>query len=496
VRAGIVLASVPSVEPAVASFFHLHEVPLGPCRGLACFVARHDDPARWQEACEGGARVHCLGRCYRAPAVPDDRSQPLVRVDAPEPVVLRHVGPHRATSLDAYRARGGYRALAQARAMAPADIIDTIERAELRGRGGAGFPTGRKWRAVRQQAGRPLIVVNADEGDPGAYIDRMIVEDCPHSIIEAAAIAGLATGARAAYVYLRREYPEAGRRFDAALAEARAAGVLDEGGETAMAVHLVQGHGSYVCGEETALLNAIEGRRPAVRARPPYPATAGLFGRPTLVANVETLANVPWIVEHGADAYRAMGRPGSRGTKAVSLNSLFVRPGLYEVEFGATLRHIVDDLGGGLRTGALRGVIVGGPLAGVVPPRLLDTPLGFAELQTIGASVGHGGIVAFDTRTTIRELAAHVSEFAAYESCGTCTPCRLGASRLAARFHHGEEGAHAVAAHVEVDAIVDALAAASLCGLGTGLADFARSLQRHYPDEWTSCCMSSSTAVW
>ena len=483
------------MDPAVASFYHLHQAPLGPCRGLACFVARHDDPARWQEACDGDARVHCLGRCHAAPAAPDDRGSPPVHVDAPTAVVLRHVGTRRATSLDDYLARGGYRALARARALAAVDLVDAIERAELRGRGGAGFPTGRKWRAVQQQPGDHVVVVNADEGDPGAYVDRWILEDCPHLLLEGAAIAATAVGARDVHVYVRREYPVAMRRLDTALAEARAAGVLDDGGGVPMHVQLVQGHGSYVCGEETALLNAIEGRRPTVRARPPYPATAGLFGRPTLVANVETLANVPWIVEHGAEAYRSLGCPGSRGTKVVSLNSLFVRPGLYEVEFGTPLRHIVEDLGGGLRTHALKGLIVGGPLAGVVPPGLLDTRLGFAEMQAIGASVGHGGVVAFDARTSIRELAAHVAGFAAYESCGTCTPCRLGAPRLAARFQHGEEGAHEVAAHAEVDAIVDALAGASLCGLGTGLAEFARSLQRHYPDEWDSCCMSSSTVV-
>ena len=199
-------------------------------------------------------------------------------------------------------------------------------------------------------------------------------------------------------------------------------------------VEIVVGEGSYLCGEETALLNAIEGRRPEVRVRPPYPVSRGLYGRPTLVNNVETLVNIPWIVRHGGDAYAALGRGGSRGTKVVSLNSLFARPGLYEVELGVPLRRIVEDLGGGLRTGELAGVIVGGPLAGVVSPDMLDVPFTFEDLHGIGAALGHGGVVGFDEHTTIAELVHHVFEFGAYESCGKCTPCRVGSGEVEATF--------------------------------------------------------------
>ncbi len=241
------------------------------------------------------------------------------------------------------------------------------------------------------------------------------------------------------------------------------------------------GHGSYVCGEETALLNSIEGNRAEVRQRPPYPTEQGLWGQPTLVNNVETIVAVPWIIEHGADAYRALGFSKSQGTKVVSLNSLFNRPGLYEIEFGCTVRHIVEQLGGGLKTGALKGVIIGGPLAGIVPPSLLDTPFGFEELRAIGAMVGHGGIVAFDEHTSIRELIQHVAEFAAFESCGKCTPCRRGGQRLVELAAEGEIGTDEWR---EIDA---ALLATSLCGLGTGLAEFTTSALRHYREELTPC---------
>jgi formate dehydrogenase iron-sulfur subunit len=476
----------------VDSFHHLYDECLAgrACRGLACFVARHDAPERWRHACQHGTHIHCLGRCYGAPALADDAGRPAVAAVVDDPVVLRTVGPAAATSLPEYRARGGYTALESALARPGGDLVEAVERSGLRGRGGAAYPTGAKWRTVRAQPGATkYVVVNADEGDPGAYIDRFILEDSPHTVLESLAIAAHAVGAAHARVYIRAEYPEARGRLEAALAEARSAGIIGPGGLSAIDVGLVAGHGSYVCGEETALLNAIEGRRPEVRARPPYPAEAGLFGRPTLVNNVETLAAVPWIVSRGADAYRALGFSTSRGTKVLSLNSLFVRPGLYEVEFALPVRRVVDELGGGLRRGELAGVIVGGPLAGVIPPSLLDTPLGFDELRAIGASVGHGGVVAFDERTSIAELAHHVFAFGAYESCGKCTPCRLGTRRLAERAAAAAAGSPSAARH-EWRALIQALASASLCGHGTGLADFALSLERHYPQEIAQCFAS------
>jgi NADH:ubiquinone oxidoreductase subunit F (NADH-binding) len=243
-----------------------------------------------------------------------------------------------------------------------------------------------------------------------------------------------------------------------------------------------------VCGEETSLLRSIEGNRPEVMARPPYPTERGLFGRPTLLNNVETLVNIPWIVAHGGEAYAAIGFSKSRGTKALSLNSLFNRPGLYEVEFGVTVRHIVEELGGGLRGGGqLKGVIIGGPIIGMIPPHLLDTPLGFEELAGIGAGVGHGGVVAFDEHTSIPDLVAHVFSFGAYESCGKCTPCRSGSGRIEDLFTNALAGDATKADLQECRDLVTALKLASLCGHGTGLARFAESILRYYPTEIEPC---------
>jgi formate dehydrogenase iron-sulfur subunit len=305
------------------------------------------------------------------------------------------------------------------------------------------------------------------------------------------AIAGYAVGAKRGYVYVRKEYPRARAALLEAIAEARAGGFL--GDETlhrsfSFDVELVVGQGSYVCGEETSLLNSIEGRRPEVRVRPPYPTASGLFGKPTLVNNVETLVNVPWIIEQGSGAYRDIGFSKSRGTKVLSLNSLFARPGLYEVPFGMSIRRIIEDLGGGLQTGRIRGVIIGGPLAGVIPPSCFDTPLGFEELNGIGASVGHGGILAFDDYTSLQELVQHVFAFAAFESCGKCTPCRLGSRRGEAIFRSMVQlGSASIHEKAECQAIISCLARTSLCGLGAGLAEFASSILRYYKEDFDRC---------
>jgi formate dehydrogenase iron-sulfur subunit len=333
-------------------------------------------------------------------------------------------------------------------------------------------------------------VANLDEGDPGAYIDRFIAQDDPFALVEGMAIAAYAVGAAWGYLYVRCEYPDAIARLQQALNEARSSRllgpcVLDT--DFSFDIELIVGAGSYECGEETSLLNSIEGRRPVARVRPPYVAECGLWGLPTIVNNAETLACVPWILRHGADAYAILGIPDSRGTKVLSLNSLFRRPGLYEVEFGISLREIVDKLGGGLSRGNLLGLMVGGPLAGMVPPHLLDTRLGFAEMRAIGASVGHGGVIAFDDRTTIPELIEHVFAFGANESCGQCTPCRLGTRRIEEIFAGVLRGAAAAAEGRESEAIVTALKLASLCGLGTGLGEFAESIIRHYSQELRAC---------
>jgi NADH:ubiquinone oxidoreductase subunit F (NADH-binding) len=470
-----------------SSFFHLEGTPVEglACCGTACFVARHRDPSRWGVAERSATPLRCAGSCHVAPAMGGDATRPRVVAATRTPVVAERLAAGPVTRLDDYLASGGHRALDRARSAGPEAVIDAVETSMLRGRGGAAFPVARKWRTVRAAAQdrgiAPIVVVNADEGDPGAYIDRRLLEDDAHAVLEGMALAAHAVGATTAVVYVRAEYPAAHAAVAAAAAEALGEGALGD-----LEVRIVDGHGSYICGEETALLDAIEGRRPRVRPRPPYPAVQGLHGRPTLVHNVETLVALPWIVRRGGAAYAALGQGTSRGTKALSLNSLFARPGIYEVEFGVSVRHVVEDLGGGLED-LILGVLIGGPLAGILPPSLLDTPLTIDALRAVGADVGHGGVVAFDARTPVMELARHVFGFGAAESCGICTPCRVGVAAVEALLASALAGKRPAGARARFDEVVEALGAASLCGHGTGLAAFARSLVRHYPDEVTRC---------
>jgi NADH:ubiquinone oxidoreductase subunit F (NADH-binding) len=475
----------------IESFYHLSGCNLSgkACQGTACFVARHRNPQRWEQAISQGPRVYCLGKCFVSPSIYNGgEARPDVAIHSRQAIVLERLARGGARNLEAYMAQGGYRALEQALSKPREKILEAIEISGLRGRGGAGFPAGRKWRAVAQQESpEKFVIANADEGDPGAYIDRFLLEDDPHALLEGILLAAYAVGANKGWIYLRNEYPRAGEILRDAIAQSRSARFLGEhvlGCDFDFELELVIGRGSYVCGEETAMIRSIEGRRPEVMARPPYPTEQGLFRKPTLINNVETLVNVPWIVARSGKAYRDLGFSQSRGTKVVSLNSLFVRPGLYEIEFGVTVRHIIEELGGGLRDGAIKGVIIGGPLAGIIPPHLLDTPFGFEELHAIGASVGHGGIVAFDEHTSIPELVHHVFSFGAYESCGECTPCRLGGRRVEEIFTRiVNSGAVTAANFTELRQIVTALKMTSLCGHGGGLGEFADSVLRYYRDD-------------
>jgi NADH:ubiquinone oxidoreductase subunit F (NADH-binding) len=468
--------------PGITSFYHLNGSDLTrcACTGTACFVARK---SLGELPPDTGPRVCCLGRCFEAPAVGLSQSRPRIEVHSPEPVLLARILAGSGPSLDAYCRTGGYEALDRALTEPREAALAALEDSGLRGRGGAGFPTGRKWRAAAEQAAMPkFIVANADEGDAGAFSDRILMEEDPHALIEGMAIAAYATGATRGWIYLRHEYPAARVSLEHALAEARDFGIL--GGERDFDIELFIGHGSYICGEESALLMSIEGRRPEVVARPPYPTEHGLFGQPTVTNNVETFANVPWIIRNGSEAYQVLGFSKSRGTKLISLNSLFNRPGLYEIGFGVTVRHLVEEIGGGLRNGPLKGVIIGGPLAGIIPPALLDTRFGFEELAAVGASVGHGGVIAFDNYTSISALVRHVYSFGADESCGKCTPCRLGTRRIEEIFSNP---ARTQSDAAEWREILDALKTTSLCGHGTGLAAFAESVLRYYGEEVASC---------
>lgn len=496
-------SQINAAAPAFHDFHHLASglPPGGPCVGTACFAAARRRGAG-NDLTADPQRVHCLGRCYDAPVevgTADPGPRFVETAPGVEPVILAGLIAG-SGSLDAYRARGGYQALADALERERDDLIQQVEEAGIRGRGGAAFPVGQKWAAVAAADGpAKFVIANADEGDPGAYIDRFLIERDPHLLIEGMVLAGIAVGAERGFVYLRLEYPEAARSLRRALAEARSSGiiggsVLGEG--RAFDIEVFVGEGSYLCGEETALIHSIEGRRPEPSPRPPYPTSSGLFGMPTLVNNVETLCAIPWIQRRGGRRYAEMGVAGSTGTKVVSLNSLFNRPGLFEVEFGTPLRVIVEELGGGLVAGDLLGILVGGPLAGMVPAHLIDTPFAFDELAAIGCNVGHGGIVAFDKSVSIAEVIAHVAAFAAYESCGKCTPCRTGSGELARATGDGElagadaSGRKQLAAPMSrpaFDSLVDALVLTSLCGHGEGLGKFARAMLRHFPEEVAEC---------
>jgi formate dehydrogenase iron-sulfur subunit len=370
-----------------------------------------------------------------------------------------------------YRAHGGFDGLARALAMSGAAIVEEVRASGLRGRGGAGFPAGIKWNTVRLADGaQKYIVCNADEGDSGTFADRMLMEGDPLSLIEGMIIAGMAVGASRGFVYVRSEYPHAVRTMGEAIAAARAAGWLgsDVGGSgRAFDMEVRVGAGAYICGEETSLLESLEGRRGQVRAKPPLPAIAGLFGKPTVVNNVLSLAAVPWILAHGGATYAALGVGRSLGTLAVQLAGNVARGGLIELPFGVTLRALIEDWGGGTATGRpFRAVQVGGPLGAYFPDALLDTPMDYEAFARAGGLLGHGGVVVFDDTVNLARQARFAFEFCAVESCGKCTPCRIGAVR-------GVEVVDRILAGVErernfelLDDLCQLMTDASLCAMG------------------------------
>ena len=337
-------------------------------------------------------------------------------------------------SLSDYCAHGGFAGLQRALSMTPSDVVEEIIASGLRGRGGAGFPTGIKWRTVAAaQADRKYVVCNADEGDSGTFADRMLMEGDPFTLIEGMIIAGLATGATKGFVYIRSEYPHAFRTMQRAIVIARAGGWLGAdvaGSGRAFELEARLGAGAYICGEETSLLESLEGRRGQVRAKPPLPAIQGLFGKPTVINNVLSLASAPWIMAHGAKAYADFGMGRSRGTQPFQIAGNVKRGGLVELAFGVTIRELVEDFGGGTASGRkLRAVQVGGPLGAYFPDALLDTPLDYEAMLAAKGMLGHGGLVVFDDSVDLAKQARFALQFCAIESCGKCTPCRIGSTR-------------------------------------------------------------------
>ncbi|MFD9251953.1 NADH-ubiquinone oxidoreductase-F iron-sulfur binding region domain-containing protein [Streptomyces bottropensis] len=491
-----------SVEPRPATVLHV-------CTDLACAAAGAAELCAGVEARLGpgsGVSVQrgpCLGLCERAPAAlaikagdpvrtavaapatveaavlaasaPDsaDEEPPAVmavpQAQDPSLTLLSRVGVVDPTSLDDYRAHGGYTALRRAFELGPAGVIREVTDSGLVGRGGAAFPTGRKWQATASQPDRPhYLVCNADESEPGTFKDRVLMEGDPFSLVEAMTIAGYATGAHRGHLYLRGEYPRALRRLENALAQARARGLLGDnvlGQGYTFDIEIRRGAGAYICGEETALFNSIEGYRGEPRSKPPFPVEKGLFGKPTVENNVETLVNVLPILTMGAPAYAAIGTGGSTGPKLFCVSGSVDRPGVYELPFGATLGDLLALAGVRER---LRAVLLGGAAGGFVRPDELDIPLTFEGTREAGTTLGSGVVMAFDDTVPLPRLLLRIAEFFRDESCGQCVPCRVGTVRQEEALHRiaGRTGAAAAGDIALLREVGRAMRDASICGLG------------------------------
>jgi formate dehydrogenase iron-sulfur subunit len=460
------------LEPLVEVDFGSGRMAYGP-------VSKVDVPGLFAAGfLEGGQHPLGLGPTADIPYLKSQERLTFARVGITDPV-----------SLDDYLAHDGYRGLRRALTLAPAEIVEEVTQSGLRGRGGAAFPTGIKWRTVlNTEAAQKYIVCNADEGDSGTFSDRMIMECDPFVLIEGMTIAGLAVGATQGYIYLRVEYPHAHVALNEAIAAAYAAGYLGSdilGSGRSFDLEVRLGAGAYVCGEETSLLESLEGKRGLVRFKPPLPAIEGLFGKPTVINNVISLASVPIILDKGGDFYKDFGMGRSRGTLPIQLAGNLKRTGLVEKAFGVTLREILYDYGGGSASGRpIKAVQVGGPLGAYVPESQFDTPLDYEAFAANWAVLGHGGVVAFDDTVDMAKMARYGMEFCAVESCGKCTPCRIGSTR-------GVEVIDKIRAGVERERnlellreLCETLLAGSLCALG-GMTPYpVLSALNHFPEDF------------
>jgi formate dehydrogenase iron-sulfur subunit len=394
-------------------------------------------------------------------------------------LTFSRAGKTRPLSLDDYYASEGWLGLAKAREIGAPATIETVMASGLRGRGGAGFPAGIKWQTVaRADADQKYIVCNADEGDSATFADRMVMEGDPFMLIEGMAIAGFAVGANKGYVYIRSEYPHAIAKMEAAIK-------LSAHLIAPFVVEVRVGAGAYVCGEETSLLNSLEGKRGEVRAKPPLPALEGLFGKPTIVNNVLTLAAVPWILTHGGDAYAAFGAGRSKGTMPIQIAGNVKHGGLYEVAFGITLDELVNDIGGGTASGRpVRCVQVGGPLGAYIPPAQFDLPLDYEAFAAADALVGHAGITVFDDTVDMAQMARFAMEFCAIESCGKCTPCRLGSTRGVETIDQIIAGKNVEENLALIADLSETMKFGSLCALGGFTPYPVMSAIKHFPEDF------------
>ncbi|MCB2212070.1 NADH-quinone oxidoreductase subunit NuoF [bacterium] len=464
--------------------------------------------------------VGCMGPCAGGPVVtlpdqkvmyhnvsPDDAGEiidalggePVARlnvsIDSPfftrqRKIVLENSGKIDPEKLADYVAADGYHGLAKVLSeMIANEVIEEITRSGLRGRGGAGYPTGLKWSTVAKASGtKKYIVCNADEGDPGAFMDRSVLESDPHRVLEGMAIAALAVGADEGYLYVRAEYPLAIERLEKAIKQAERAGILGKrmlGSDYDFHLEIRYGAGAFVCGEETALLASLEGGRGVPRPRPPYPAESGLWNKPTLINNVETFANIPAIIRNGAEWFAAIGTEDSRGTKVFALAGQVVNTGLIEVPMGTTLRQIIEEVGGGVPNNrSLKAVQTGGPSGGCIPVEHLDSPVDYASLAKLGSIMGSGGMIVIDDSADMVDIARYFMEFSKSESCGKCVPCRVGTIHLynlLEKLLHGR----GVAEDIDrIEELCDLLQTMSLCGLGQSAPNPVVSTLKYFREEY------------
>ena len=405
-------------------------------------------------------------------------------------VALRNCGVIDPENIEEYIAMDGYQALAKCLTeLTPEEVIQIVKDSGLRGRGGGGFPTGLKWSfTAKNTADQKYVVCNADEGDPGAFMDRSVLEGDPHCIVEAMTICGYATGATEGYVYVRAEYPIAVHRLDVAIKEAREAGLLGKNIFNSgfdFDLHIRLGAGAFVCGEETALMTSIEGNRGEPRPRPPYPAVKGLFGKPTTENNVETFANIPQIILHGAEFFNSMGTEKSSGTKVFALGGKINNTGLVEIPMGTTLREIIEDIGGGIPNGKkFKAAQTGGPSGGCIPASLMDTPIDYDNLTAIGCMMGSGGLIVMDEDNCMVDIAKFFLDFTVDESCGKCTPCRIGTKRMRELLEKITDGKATLEDLDELESLAHYIKDNSLCGLGQTAPNPVLATLRFFKDEY------------
>ena len=406
-------------------------------------------------------------------------------------IALRNVGELDPTSIEDYQKRQGYQAIKKILTsnIPPEKVIDEIKESGLRGRGGGGFPTHQKWSFARNAPGETkYLICNGDEGDPGAFMDRSLLEGDPHNVLEGMLIAAYAIGAGQGYAYIRAEYPLAVTNFSKAIKDAKALGFLGKnilGSNFSFDIKIKQGAGAFVCGEETALIASIEGQRGMPRIRPPFPAIKGLFNCPTIINNVETLGNLPWIVLNGGKSFAAYGTADAKGTKVFALAGVIARGGLVEIPMGMTIRQVIEDIGGGSKTGRpLKAVQLGGPSGGCIPEALFDTPIEYASINATGAIMGSGGMIVMDDRTCMVDLAKYFLDFTQLESCGKCTFCRIGTVRMKELLHKICSGEGTLEDLEKLEELANKIRSSSLCGLGQTAPNPVLTTLKYFKDEY------------